>query len=414
MGIILWEMLTGRRLFKTESEAATLQRVVSDPIPRLSSVLPDLHAAIDDACARALERDPLRRYQSAAEMADALERAARESAAVSPTDLGVASPREVAGYVQSALGQDIAAQRESVRAWLSQSEPSAPAVRLPVKPTYDVTMKVPLDRQSATPAPPAIAPSAETRKLIPAGTAAPIEPRAAQGGVMGVPIDARVAMTPPPPVAGQPPMDGFTPPGQIASGLASEEYDPDAEGETQLMVRGGPSRPPGAPRHVDREIYGRPSGDYQDPTPIAATAVNRRATVPSRAPQIIAVIVGLLLAGAGFALWSNLRETPTPEPGASSAHAPGTASPSASSAAPAPPPPPPTATASAPPASAPVETAPPREPPPSVPGPLQKKAPTSSPKPTAPAPEPPKTSAPPPPPPPKPPPGGDDLANPYR
>src|SRR5262249_62286956 len=36
------------------------------------------------------------------------------------------SPREVAAYMQGALGQDIAAQRECVRAWLAQSETSMP------------------------------------------------------------------------------------------------------------------------------------------------------------------------------------------------------------------------------------------------------------------------------------------------
>ncbi|MFO0755563.1 MAG: protein kinase [Byssovorax sp.] len=418
MGVILWEVLAGRRLFKTESETATLQRVLNDPIPRLSSVLPDLHPAIDDVCARALERDAGRRYQNAAEMADALERAAREAAARSPSDLGVASPREVAGYVQSALGQDIAAQRESVRAWLSQSEQSAPAVKLPPKPAYDVTVKVPLDRPGAAPliVTPAASPHADTRLelkapgAIPGAIGAPIEPRAAQGGAAGVPIDARPPCLRRRPAAGQPALPSL---GAAAdrAGLATEEYDPDAEGETQLMVRGGRSRPPGAPRPVDREIYGRPSGDYQDPTPIAATAITRRVTPPSRAPQILAVVIGLILAGVGFALWSNLRGGPAASPPAPSATSPGSTSqapaPPASSAPAAPATPPAATTAAT--TSPPIDTAPPKQPPP-LPGSPPHKPTATPPKPKDPAPDPPK----PPPPTPKPPAGGDDMANPYR
>jgi serine/threonine protein kinase len=155
MGIILWEVLAAKRLFKGENEAVTLHRVTSEPIPRLSSMVPGLHPALDQVSAKALERDPANRYFTAADMAEALERAARAAANASATDLGVASPREVAAYVQGALGDDIAAQRESVRAWLAHSEPSMPRLggvkpaETSKPPGYDVTMKMPLDREAA-------------------------------------------------------------------------------------------------------------------------------------------------------------------------------------------------------------------------------------------------------------------------
>ena len=200
MGIVLWEVLAARRLFKADSEAITLQRITVEPIPRLSQALPGVHPALDRVSTKALARDRDERFLSAAEMAEALERAAREAASASTTDLGVASPREVAAYVQGALGEDIAAQRESVRAWLAHSEPSMPrlsgvklgeapranpgaagrppvtmgpqaapnpgaAGRPPVTmgpqaapnpgaagrpPGYDVTMKIPLDRPASS------------------------------------------------------------------------------------------------------------------------------------------------------------------------------------------------------------------------------------------------------------------------
>jgi serine/threonine-protein kinase len=160
MGVILWEVLASRRLFKAETEAVTLQKVTVDPIPRLGSMVAGLHPAIEAVADKALERNPERRYRTAADMAEALERAAREAASSSATDLGVASPREVAAYVQGALGDDIAAQRESVRAWLAHSEPSLPrssgarlgeSGKLGPPPGHDVTMTMPLDRSGSRP-----------------------------------------------------------------------------------------------------------------------------------------------------------------------------------------------------------------------------------------------------------------------
>ncbi len=128
MGIVLWEILTGKRLFKAENEAAILTKVLTGPIPAPSRITQGIHPAIDAACLRALDRDLDRRYQSAAEFADALEVAGRQAATAN--EVGVASPRDVAGYMQSMLGTDIAAQRESVRAWLSASDVSLPRVSL--------------------------------------------------------------------------------------------------------------------------------------------------------------------------------------------------------------------------------------------------------------------------------------------
>ena len=123
MGILLWEALVGRRLFKADNEAATISRVLMDKIPLLSSVNPAIPREFDEVSVKALRREARARYQTAAEMADALERAARAAAATSH-DVGVASPREVAAYVQKVIGNEVAAQRESVRAWLAQSEPN--------------------------------------------------------------------------------------------------------------------------------------------------------------------------------------------------------------------------------------------------------------------------------------------------
>jgi serine/threonine-protein kinase len=327
MGIILWEVLASKRLFKSENEAQTLQKVLAEPIPRLSQVVAGIHPAFDQVCAKALERDAGRRYRSAAEMSESLERAARTAASTSPTDLGVASPREVAAYVQGALGEDIAAQRESVRAWLAHSEPSMPRVSLSRTGEMlgirapDVTMKVPIDRPSRSGVP-----SAE-----PSGPRLWTPGENGQPGLSGAPPSSQppASRTAPSPGNDVPPADP-----RVALGLdADEEMEPhegvpddDDEHETLLMDRdahaalalglipGGPGRPPAPVAAAPPPASARRPFN-EEGTPSASLEALAIATPPPRrTPQLVAVVVGLLVAGAVFAAWWQLRADQVPAP----------------------------------------------------------------------------------------------------
>jgi eukaryotic-like serine/threonine-protein kinase len=116
-GIVIWEALAAKRLFKAENEAATLSRVMSEPVLPLTQIIPGFNKQLSDVVLRALDRDPEKRYASCAQFADALE------AAVTGRE-GIATPRELAAYVSEVLGDEVAAQREAVRAWIARSEPS--------------------------------------------------------------------------------------------------------------------------------------------------------------------------------------------------------------------------------------------------------------------------------------------------
>ena len=116
-GIVLWEVLSGRRLFKAPNDAATITRILKEPIPSPRQYNPVVSDEVAAVCLRALERDPNRRFGSAAQFGDALERAA----AASPR-LHVATPRETAAYVSGVIGKDMEQQREAVRVWLARSD----------------------------------------------------------------------------------------------------------------------------------------------------------------------------------------------------------------------------------------------------------------------------------------------------
>ncbi len=73
LGVVLWELCAGRRLFARESDAATLAAVLSDaPLSPPSTWNEEVPAELDRVILAALDRDPARRTASAQELATAL------------------------------------------------------------------------------------------------------------------------------------------------------------------------------------------------------------------------------------------------------------------------------------------------------------------------------------------------------
>ena len=73
MGIVLWELLARQRLMSGDTAAATLHRLLNAPIPSISTVRPDVDPELESIIARALEKDPRYRFDTAQEMRDALD-----------------------------------------------------------------------------------------------------------------------------------------------------------------------------------------------------------------------------------------------------------------------------------------------------------------------------------------------------
>ncbi len=78
LGIVLYELLTARRLFRAANEYLTMAAIVEGQVPPPSSVRADLPPALDEIVLRALARTPGARYQTAEDLRAALERFAIE------------------------------------------------------------------------------------------------------------------------------------------------------------------------------------------------------------------------------------------------------------------------------------------------------------------------------------------------
>jgi eukaryotic-like serine/threonine-protein kinase len=72
VGIILWEMFTGRRLFYGDTDYQTVELVRQARIPSLVAINPEIEGELEQVVRKALARDPDERYQSAADLGDAL------------------------------------------------------------------------------------------------------------------------------------------------------------------------------------------------------------------------------------------------------------------------------------------------------------------------------------------------------
>jgi len=103
VGVVLWELLAGRRLFGSDNPAGSVQALLHAQIELPSKLAPDLPAALDRVVLRALARPVAERFESARAMAEALEQA------VAPCSM-----LELASWVESIAGEELNARSELV------------------------------------------------------------------------------------------------------------------------------------------------------------------------------------------------------------------------------------------------------------------------------------------------------------
>jgi len=111
--VVLWEALTGARLFKADDVPALVYAIMNDEIHPSSSIAPDLPKALDEIVMRGLDRDPSNRWSSARELAVALEKV-----------LTPAPAREIGEWVRETAGEMLAWRIELVHRIESETAPS--------------------------------------------------------------------------------------------------------------------------------------------------------------------------------------------------------------------------------------------------------------------------------------------------
>ncbi|MFO0559785.1 MAG: serine/threonine-protein kinase [Polyangiales bacterium] len=107
VGVILFELCTGRRLFRGKDETETLRMITEGEYPKPSQVNPRISAGLEAVINKALAKDVTQRYQTGRELQQDLETLSRaEGIPVSNLSLG--------NWMQMLFEERLAAQREAL------------------------------------------------------------------------------------------------------------------------------------------------------------------------------------------------------------------------------------------------------------------------------------------------------------
>jgi serine/threonine protein kinase len=105
-GAILYEMLSGQRAFRRETQIETMNAILRDDPPELTKTNPNLSPAIERVVRRCLEKQADRRFQSASDLAFAIEAAGAERPKKKALPVAVAlAVVALAGLLQRAVGE---------------------------------------------------------------------------------------------------------------------------------------------------------------------------------------------------------------------------------------------------------------------------------------------------------------------
>ncbi len=122
LGVTLYEWLTGFKLFTGESEIAVMRNVTEGKIYAPSYFKADIPGPVESILMKALERDPQRRYQTAAEMQHAIDEFL-DAYEFTPTPL----------HLSNFLKQLFYDEMEAEQAKLAARAPTSDAVPAPVE-----------------------------------------------------------------------------------------------------------------------------------------------------------------------------------------------------------------------------------------------------------------------------------------
>jgi Tol biopolymer transport system component len=132
-GAVLYELLAGTRAFQKPTSAETMTAILNDDPPSISQLTPNVPPAVQRVLHRCLEKEPERRFQSASDLAFALEALSDSGVSAMGADAAPQKSRAMLGWI-AAIGVAVIAVL-LVTWWRSPAV--APQVESVVQLTHD-------------------------------------------------------------------------------------------------------------------------------------------------------------------------------------------------------------------------------------------------------------------------------------
>ncbi|MEZ4383186.1 MAG: serine/threonine-protein kinase [Nannocystaceae bacterium] len=121
LGIILWELSLGKRLFTNKKGLDLVHHIARTPAPKPSTFKPDYPKDLEQIVMRALAHDPAQRYQTARDFELDLEEFARERRlSISQARLG--------GFMRDLFAATIAEEEAAIQEYLANNEATPPPI----------------------------------------------------------------------------------------------------------------------------------------------------------------------------------------------------------------------------------------------------------------------------------------------
>jgi hypothetical protein len=205
--VVLYELLTRRRLFRDKSDLLVMQRITNEDVAPPSTINTSVDATLDAIVKKSLERDANRRYQTAADFAEALDawllKAGRQADEFTLSQWFATYCPELAPTATLTLAPSdvdvLPPQPEPTAATPSFTTRNAPppktaapeATTITAPPAFDGAAPPPTEEGPEATAP---LPVASTVTIVPPTTAAPPPPETASRGSRKGPLLAAAAV----------------------------------------------------------------------------------------------------------------------------------------------------------------------------------------------------------------------------
>ncbi len=116
VGVILYEMLTGEKLFVGESDFSTLEKVRNAEVPLPRQFNPNIPAGLEKVVLKALAREPEDRYQWASDLQEDLMRFLLAGDAIY-------SGKHLASFMKEAFAEDMLREAEKMERFAAIEKP---------------------------------------------------------------------------------------------------------------------------------------------------------------------------------------------------------------------------------------------------------------------------------------------------